>query len=226
MLRFRHGRDHRGDHVLRSGPGDHIVCVDQAYGPTKEFLSRIPAAASASKRRSSTAGFVENISRGRVPKTKLIYLESPTSMLFELQDMRALRRLARSSGHRHRSIDNTWATPIFQQPLALGIDLVVHSITKYIAGHSDSVGGRRARLRASSSAGSRTTNTCCSAAIMTPHTAALVSRRPAHAAAADAAARASGLTVAEHVPHAAVRAPGESSRPAESIRSTSWPPAR
>jgi cystathionine beta-lyase/cystathionine gamma-synthase len=74
------------------------------------------------------------------PNTKVLYLESPTSLMFELQDLRACAAVARE-----RSIltivDNSWATPMLQQPLALGIDVVVHSASKYLSGHSDIIAG-------------------------------------------------------------------------------------
>jgi len=74
------------------------------------------------------------------PETKLIYLESPCSAIFELQDLRAVAALAKAHGIR-TIIDNTYSSPIYQQPLDMGIDLVVHSATKYLGGHSDVVAG-------------------------------------------------------------------------------------
>ncbi|MDB4867227.1 MAG: hypothetical protein JWR03_1560 [Cohnella sp.] len=119
--------------------GDHIVCMDQAYGPTREFvthyLKRFGIETSLVDGRSP-----DNIRSAVRPETKLIYLESPTSMMFQLQDLAACAELARSRGI-ITIIDNSWATPIFQRPLEMGIDLVVHSITKYISGQSDSVAG-------------------------------------------------------------------------------------
>ncbi len=110
--------------------GDHIVCVRQAYGPTREFLGSYLA------RFNVETTFIDGSTidhwREAVrPNTKLLYLESPTSMLFQLQDLRQCAAFARSIGA-ISIIDNTWATPCFQNPLALGIDLVVHSLTKYI----------------------------------------------------------------------------------------------
>ncbi|MBB6729472.1 trans-sulfuration enzyme family protein [Cohnella zeiphila] len=123
--------------VVRAG--DHVVCVDQAYGPTKQFLrdyvSRFGVTTTFLDGRST-----EEIAAALRPNTKLLYLESPTTMLFQLQDLEACARLARSRGI-VTVIDGTWATPVFQQPIRLGIDLVVHSITKYISGQSDSLGG-------------------------------------------------------------------------------------
>lgn len=119
--------------------GEHIVCVDQAYGPAREFMGRYL------ERFGIATTFVDGTELGAIEdavreNTSLLYLESPTSLFFQLQDVQACAALARKRGLR-TVIDNTWATPCFQQPLALGIDLVVHSLTKYIGGHSDALGG-------------------------------------------------------------------------------------
>lgn len=119
--------------------GDHIVCVDQAYGPTQQFL-RDYLPRFGIETTFADGKSVERLRAAVRPNTKLIYLESPTTLLFELQDLRACAQLAKSVGAA-TIIDNSWATPIFQNPLACGIDLVVHSITKYIGGHSDCIGG-------------------------------------------------------------------------------------
>src|SRR5207245_9577766 len=74
------------------------------------------------------------------PNTKILYLESPTSLVFDLQDLAACAALARQR-EITTIIDNSWATPIFQRPIELGIDVVVHSASKYLSGHSDVVAG-------------------------------------------------------------------------------------
>jgi cystathionine beta-lyase/cystathionine gamma-synthase len=76
----------------------------------------------------------------RLPGARILYLESPSSMVFELQDLPRLAGLARAEGA-ITVIDNSWATPLFQQPIRHGIDLVLHSASKYIGGHSDTVAG-------------------------------------------------------------------------------------
>ncbi|HYK71658.1 MAG TPA: aminotransferase class I/II-fold pyridoxal phosphate-dependent enzyme [Pseudoneobacillus sp.] len=119
--------------------GDHIICVDQAYGPTREFLSEYL------KKFNILTSFVngssmEEIKRAAQPNTKLIYLESPTSLLFELQDIHACVSFAKEIEAK-TIIDNSWSTPIYQKPLLMGVDLVVHSLTKYMSGHSDVVAG-------------------------------------------------------------------------------------
>lgn len=178
------------------GQGDHIVCVRQAYGPTREFLG------SYLKRFNVETTFIDGSSiehwRDAVrPNTKLFYLESPTSMLFELQDLKQCAELARSIGA-ISIIDNTWATPCFQNPLAFGIDLVVHSLTKYISGHSDCIGG--------AVLGSKVlmdrigyTEYMLLGGIMTPQTAALISKGLRTLPLRMQRHEESGLLVAEHV---------------------------
>lgn len=122
-----------------AGSGDHVVCVDQAYGPTRELLADLSARFGVEVTfidGKDTEGFANAIR----PNTKLFYLESPTSGMFEMQDIPALAALAKEHGI-VTAIDNSWATPYFQKPLAMGIDLVMHSLTKYFSGHSDSLGG-------------------------------------------------------------------------------------
>ena len=119
--------------------GDHVVCVESAYLPTRMLLE------SWLTRYGVEATFVEGkcpeeFERALQPNTRLIYLESPSSMVFRLQDLRAVSQLARERGVL-TLCDNSWATPIFQNPHALGIDLVLHSASKYLGGHSDLLAG-------------------------------------------------------------------------------------
>jgi cystathionine beta-lyase/cystathionine gamma-synthase len=74
------------------------------------------------------------------PNTRLIYLESPTTLTFKLQDLEAVAAIAKERGIK-TVIDNTWCTPLYQNPIDLGVDLVIHSVSKYIGGHSDVVAG-------------------------------------------------------------------------------------
>ncbi|MCR4401493.1 MAG: aminotransferase class I/II-fold pyridoxal phosphate-dependent enzyme [Firmicutes bacterium] len=121
------------------GSGDHIVCVKSAYGPAMSFLRGwLP-------RFGVTTTFVDGKDAAEFeaairPETKLIYLESPTSIIFELQDLRAVSAIAKEHGI-VTAIDNSWATPVFQRPIEFGIDLVIHSASKYLGGHSDIVAG-------------------------------------------------------------------------------------
>lgn len=119
--------------------GDHVVCIETVYGPTRRLLSDyLPKFGIETTYVRGTE--LSDFEAALRPNTKLIYLESPSSLLFELQDLAAVSRLARS-----RNIaticDNSNATPYFQNPIALGIDLVTHTATKYIGGHSDLVAG-------------------------------------------------------------------------------------
>lgn len=117
----------------------HVVCVRSAYGPTREFLSSYlnSFGVEVTFVRSES---IDDIEKAILPNTKLIFLESPSSHLFEMQDLQAVAALAQSRGIA-TVIDNTWATPLYQNPLSYGIDLVVHSASKYLGGHSDIIGG-------------------------------------------------------------------------------------
>ncbi|RAP76567.1 trans-sulfuration enzyme family protein [Paenibacillus montanisoli] len=122
--------------------GSHVICPITVYGGTKHFLTDyLP-------RFQVETTFVpgdsiEDFERAIRPNTHLIYLESPSSNLFALQDLQALAQLARERGITTIA-DNTWATPLYQNPLALGIDMVVHSASKYLGGHSDVTAGAAA----------------------------------------------------------------------------------
>jgi cystathionine gamma-lyase len=120
-------------------PGDHIVSCDDLYGGTYRLFERIVGRYNITTdyvQMGDTAGYEKAIR----PNTKMIWLETPTNPLLRLADIRAVAQIA----HQHNIllvVDNTFATPYFQQPLELGADIVVHSTTKYINGHSDLIGG-------------------------------------------------------------------------------------
>lgn len=120
--------------------GDHIICIDSVYGPTSNFISEYLG-----KKFKIEVDYVkgddldEIISKTK-ENTKVIYLESPSSGIYACQDLREIAIYAKSKGI-HTIIDNTWASPIFQNPLDYGIDVVVHSASKYLSGHSDVVAG-------------------------------------------------------------------------------------
>ncbi|GIV02502.1 MAG: hypothetical protein KatS3mg015_1332 [Fimbriimonadales bacterium] len=119
--------------------GDHVICSTAAYGPTQNFLREyMPKFGVATTFVDATN--LQAVSEAFRPNTKLLYLESPGSLQFEIQDLEALTQLA----HEREAVviaDNSTATPIFQQPARFGVDLVVHSVTKYLGGHSDIVAG-------------------------------------------------------------------------------------
>lgn len=118
--------------------GDRIVAVRNCYGDAYRFFEKLLP------RFGITVDYVEGSDAEAVeaalPGAKLLYLESPSSMVFELQDIARLARAARDRGIT-TVIDNSWSTPIFQKPIAHGVDLVLHSASKYIGGHSDTVAG-------------------------------------------------------------------------------------
>jgi len=121
-------------------PGDHVVTIKNIYGPANNLLNVYL------RRKMNVATTfvcgeeVSDFEDALTPETRVIYLESPSSAVFSLQDIAAVAKLAKARGI-HTIIDNTWATPLFQNPLAMGIDLEVHSCSKYLGGHSDIVAG-------------------------------------------------------------------------------------
>lgn len=118
--------------------GDHVLCVSNLYYSTMELLKYMGKFNVSHSVIYSTD--IEEIQSAIQPNTKVIYLESPTDLNFRLVDLENIAKLARSKGIR-TIIDNTWATPLFQKPLTKGIDIVVHSASKYLGGHSDVLGG-------------------------------------------------------------------------------------
>ncbi len=119
--------------------GDHLVCTDNVYGGTYRLLTTILSGLGlrASFVDTSDLAAVEAACEGR---TRLIFVESPTNPILTLTDLEAIAELAGRRGVR-TCVDNTFMSPIFQRPLEHGIDLVLHSTTKYLNGHSDVVGG-------------------------------------------------------------------------------------
>ena len=121
------------------GKGDHLVSVEDIYGGTYSFIrSELP-------RLGVDITFVDTTDPGAIdkairPNTKLVYLESPTNPLLKLVDIKAVVKVAKAHGIKSM-IDSTFATPINQRPLDLGVDLVAHSCTKYLNGHSDLIAG-------------------------------------------------------------------------------------
>ena len=121
--------------------GDHVIASDDLYGGTVRLFNRVrtrSAALSFSYGDFSMPG--AHLEQYVTPKTKLLWLETPTNPLLKLADLKALLAQAKALGLM-TVVDNTFATPYLQQPLLLGADLVVHSATKYLNGHCDMVGG-------------------------------------------------------------------------------------
>ena len=118
--------------------GDHILFVNQVYGPTLELAEHLKRFGIEHDITLDTD--LGSIERALRPNTRLAWLESPGTMLFRIVDLAGVARMARARGIL-TCIDNTWATPLLQKPIEFGIDLVVHTATKYLGGHSDVVAG-------------------------------------------------------------------------------------
>lgn len=119
--------------------GDEIICFDDIYGGTRRLLAGVFSSFGI-KTHFVDMRDIKNVEKAFNPKVKMLWAESPTNPFLTLCDIRALANFARK--HNILSvIDNTFATPYIQKPLELGIDIVVHSMTKYINGHSDSIAG-------------------------------------------------------------------------------------
>lgn len=129
--------------------GDHVVCVAKPYTATRKLLSQMLPGFGVNTS-FVDARSVQAVEQALLPHTRLIVLESPNSMTFEQQDLAAISALARPRGIR-TLCDNSFSSPLNQSPIAMGIDLVAHSATKYLNGHSDVIAGvlcgTRAMLR-------------------------------------------------------------------------------
>ena len=125
--------------LLPLRPGDHVLVGDDVYGGTFRIFDRVLSGFGIE------ATFLDlsdsaALERARRPSTKLVWLETPSNPMLKLFDIAAVTRWARAAGIRS-VVDNTFASPVLQTPLALGADAVVHSSTKYLNGHSDVIGG-------------------------------------------------------------------------------------
>jgi cystathionine gamma-synthase len=129
------------DTLLRTicKPGDHVLIPDDAYGGTYRLISKVLTRWGVTYDPVPLTD-VQAVRAAVRPETKLIWVETPTNPLLGVADIAALAHVARETGAR-LIVDNTFASPYLQRPLALGADVVVHSTTKYIGGHSDVVGG-------------------------------------------------------------------------------------
>ncbi|REJ79538.1 MAG: PLP-dependent transferase [Acidobacteria bacterium] len=118
--------------------GDHVLFINNIYGPTLQLASMLE---DFGIRHTAIQGEdVTDFEKFIEPETKLIYFESPGSMTFRLAPVSEIARVGKKRGIL-TCIDNTVCTPLFQKPLTMGIDISVHSLTKYVGGHSDAVGG-------------------------------------------------------------------------------------
>ncbi len=122
------------------GPGDHVLAMHDLYGGTWRLFERVRRPASGLEFSFVDLADVDAARAAITEKTRMIWVETPTNPMLQLVDIAAMAELAREAGAM-LVVDNTFATPMLQQPIALGADIVVHSVTKYLNGHSDMVGG-------------------------------------------------------------------------------------
>lgn len=141
----------RSAHVFSSGmaainamtttlkAGDHLICSHNVYGGVPRLFNQILANYGLQFSYVDTSD-ARSVERALRPKTRIVYVETPTNPLMSVSDIRAISRICRRHGA-ELVVDNTFMSPYFQQPIALGADMVVHSTTKFLNGHSDGLGG-------------------------------------------------------------------------------------
>ncbi|MGI8770414.1 MAG: trans-sulfuration enzyme family protein [Acidobacteriaceae bacterium] len=143
----------RSAHVFSSGmaaisalvtmfkTGDHVICGSNVYGGTPRLFNQVVA------NYGITFSYVdttdpENVRRALTPQTRLVHIETPTNPMMQLTDIRAIADICHEGGHKiDLCVDNTFMSPYFQRPIELGADIVMHSTTKFLNGHSDGLGG-------------------------------------------------------------------------------------
>src|SRR6185437_8923282 len=125
--------------VTRLSSGDHVVCGRNVYGGTPRLFNQVFARFGLRFTYVDTRQ-PELVRRALEPRTRLVFVETPTNPLMEICDLRACAEIAHAHGA-ELAVDNTFMSPYFQRPLALGADMVVHSTTKFLNGHSDGIGG-------------------------------------------------------------------------------------
>ena len=125
--------------AARLSAGDHVVVTDNTYGGTFRLFDKVMT------RYGITFSYVDTsdlraVKAAMTPETKLVFIETPTNPVLRLTDIAAVADIAHSKGAL-LAVDNTFASPCLQKPIALGADMVMHSTTKYLSGHSDTIGG-------------------------------------------------------------------------------------
>lgn len=138
-LSFGSGLAAEGNVMHLLSAGDHVICGDDVYGGTYRLFEKVW------KRYGLTFTFVDASDADKVkaavqPNTKMVWVETPTNPLLRLCDIKAVAAVSKAK-NLILVVDNTFASPYLQNPLSLGADVVVHSVTKYLGGHSDVVGG-------------------------------------------------------------------------------------
>jgi cystathionine beta-lyase/cystathionine gamma-synthase len=125
--------------------GDHVICGSNVYGGTPRLFNQIVANYGIEFTYVDTSD-PENVRRALTPRTRLVHIETPTNPLMQLTDIRAVSAVCREQSKNvgepvDLCVDNTFMSPYFQRPIKLGADLVMHSTTKFLNGHSDGLGG-------------------------------------------------------------------------------------
>jgi cystathionine beta-lyase/cystathionine gamma-synthase len=119
--------------------GDHVVCSDNVYGGTGRLFDTVMVNYGLTFTYVDTS-VAENVTAAIIPATKLVHIETPTNPMMSITDIRAVADICHAKGV-ELSVDNTFLSPYLQQPIALGADIVMHSTTKFLNGHSDGLGG-------------------------------------------------------------------------------------
>lgn len=120
--------------------GSHIICLRDVYQPVKRFLNGVCIPTLNMTVTYLTGLDLNELENAIRPETSLIILESPATFVFTVIDLKAVATIAKKHGVK-TYIDNTYCTPLFQKPLDMGIDIVMHTLSKYLGGHSDIIGG-------------------------------------------------------------------------------------
>src|ERR671920_218905 len=121
-------------------PGDHVVAGDDLYGGTYRLFDKVLPRAGGLDFTYADTTDPASVEEALRPETKMLWIETPTNPMLTLSDIAGLSEMAHERGA-VVAVDNTFASPYFQNPLALGAEIVVHSTTKYMGGHSDVIGG-------------------------------------------------------------------------------------
>src|ERR1700721_1491831 len=119
--------------------GDHVVCSENVYGGTGRLFDYVLTNYGLTFTYVDTS-VAENVAAAITPATKLVHIETPTNPMMSITDIAAVARICHAKGV-ELSVDNTFLSPYLQQPISLGADIVMHSTTKFLNGHSDGLGG-------------------------------------------------------------------------------------
>jgi len=121
--------------------GDHILCVDDVYGGVQRFLKKILNPNSGVEFSMIDFNVGDELKNAIKPNTKMVWMESPTNPTLKCFDIKAVAEIVHANSKAVLVVDNTFFTPVNQNPILLGADVVFHSVTKYIGGHSDVLAG-------------------------------------------------------------------------------------